>query len=158
MSPFIYVALCAYVTSLFECEINFQGATYSCFLELNHFETNGDSAHSRSNSIIALERNSTGQAQKMPHFLKYVHAYGGVVRVIDFLKTTLDDEECIGAIRMECIKKAATAIKRITYAGDDDNDEGIVKMIATSVADFKGIETVLLASNEYTGGDDIAHH
>jgi hypothetical protein len=31
---------------------------------------------------------------------------------------------------MECTKKAATAIKRITYAGDDDNNEGIAKMIA----------------------------
>ena len=56
---------------------------------------------------------------------------------------------------MECTKKAATAIKRITYAGDDDNNEGIAKMIAIC-GWFKGIETLLLASNEYTGGDDIA--
>jgi hypothetical protein len=31
-----------------------------------------------------------------------------------------------------------------------------VKMIAAYVADSKGIETVLLWSNEYTGGDGIA--
>lgn len=54
---------------------------------------------------------------------------------------------------MEFIKKAATAIKRIIYAGEMTTmRESCDKMIATSVADSKGIETVFLWRHRTTKG------
>ena len=130
---------------------NFQGAAYSCFLVLNHFESNGDPAHSRSNSIDAWKKIIWAGTENAL-FFKYVHAYGGVDRVIDsrLLYTTNNAlEQSIWNVskRQQQLSKGSFMQETMTTMR-----KSCVKMIATSVADYKGIETDFLWRHRTTKG------
>lgn len=88
-------------------------------------------------------------------------AYGGVPRVLDFLKDTIDmdDEICVGAVRMQCIAEAAYVLMQVCYRKEGGGTFQIAKTNAMAVVnyhnhDHDGIQTVLLASDEYAGGND----
>jgi hypothetical protein len=102
-------------------------------------------------------------------FLENFYRYAGVIRVLDFLKTTImeddddddDDEEeyvVVGGgatttttIRMECIEIVVRIIAQVTYAGETNKE--IATKIATAVVDCDGIQTLLQAAGDkYTGG------
>jgi hypothetical protein len=88
-------------------------------------------------------------------FLKSFHTYGGIVKVLDFLKATMNDVNCKGSIRMKCIEKAARVIAMVAVVREDAMNKDIAAKIATTLLDCDGINTLINASEEYTGGDDI---
>ena len=52
---------------------------------------------------------SNGQTQNAGIW-KTVHQYSWVVKLVDFLKKTMKDGNCVGAVRVECIEMAAIFI------------------------------------------------
>ena len=88
-------------------------------------------------------------------FLKLFHACGGVLSVLNFLIRTMDDGNCVGAVRIECIDNAALIIVDTTYPGENNVNEDIAKKIATSLMECDGINALINASEEYSGGDDV---
>jgi hypothetical protein len=67
----------------------------------------------------------------------------------------MNDVNCKGSIRMECIEIAANVIAWVTFSGENDDNEEIAKKIAITLLNCDGIDTLISASEEYTGGDDI---
>jgi hypothetical protein len=88
-------------------------------------------------------------------FLKLFHACGGVLSVSNFLIKTMNDGNCVGAVRMECINKAASVIKNTTYSGKNNVNADIAAKIATSLMECDGVNTLINASEEYNDGDDV---
>ena len=74
------------------------------------------------------------------------------MKVLDFLRTTLDDESCVGSIRMKCIYVALAVICVVCYPEDDHISKDIATMIASTAVKYDGIQTLLAANDEYTGG------
>ena len=89
-------------------------------------------------------------------FLKLFHACGGVLSVLNFLVKTMNDGNCVGVVRMKCIDDAASIIANTTYRGENNVNEDITKKIATSLVECDGINTLINASEEYSGGDDAS--
>mmetsp|Transcript_48063 Transcript_48063/g.54460 ORF Transcript_48063/g.54460 Transcript_48063/m.54460 type:complete len:455 (+) Transcript_48063:223-1587(+) len=104
-------------------------------------------------------------------YLQYFHRYAGVVKVLDFLQQTLHDATCQGPSRMECIGKAALVIQAVcsvsaaTVVVVDDSticstsneeEEPIASQIAETLIECGGIDILIEASQEYTGGDDLS--
>jgi hypothetical protein len=118
--------------------------------------------YSRDESLDALDKLFEWAYTRDTNFLKNFYRYAGVIRVVDFLKTTImeeDDEESVivggggGAttIRMECIEIVVRVIAQATYAGDQNKE--IATKMATAVVDCDGIQTLLQAAGDkYTGG------
>jgi hypothetical protein len=77
------------------------------------------------------------------------------VRVVDFLKATMNDVTCKGLIRTECIVKAAHVISTVIFKGENSINEDIAAKIATTLIDCDGMDTLINVSEEYTGGKDI---
>jgi hypothetical protein len=111
--------------------------------------------YSRDESIRALENLHDWAFTEDADFLKSFHTYGGIAKVLDFLKATMNDVNCKGSIRMECIEIAANVIAWVTFSGENDDNEEIAKKIAITLLNCDGIDTLISASEEYTGGDDI---
>ncbi|OEU10357.1 hypothetical protein FRACYDRAFT_247390 [Fragilariopsis cylindrus CCMP1102] len=88
-------------------------------------------------------------------FLKLLRACGGISSVLTFLIKTMYDGNCVGANRMECIKYAALIIGNATYLGENNVNEDIAKKMVTSIMECDGINPLIAASEEYSGGDDI---
>jgi hypothetical protein len=111
--------------------------------------------YSRDEALRTLERLSKWAFTHDSDFLKSFHRYSGVVKVLDFLKKTMKDGNCIGAVRMECIKKAANVIANVTHHGGNNENVDIATKIATTLMECDGINTLINASEEYAGGDDV---
>ncbi|OEU08671.1 hypothetical protein FRACYDRAFT_249572 [Fragilariopsis cylindrus CCMP1102] len=111
--------------------------------------------YSRDESLRALDNLYTWASKGDNDSLKSFHIYGGIVKVLDFLKATMNDVNCKGSIRMECIEKAARVISTVTHTGENDENKNIATKNATTLLDCDGIDTLINASEEYTGGDDI---
>jgi len=45
-----------------------------------------------------------------------------LTKVFDFIKATLNDENCVGSIRWECIRKEARVICRVCHDGEDGSN------------------------------------
>jgi hypothetical protein len=105
--------------------------------------------YSRDESLRALNNLNTWALTNDSDFFKSFHTYGGIVRVLDFLKATMNDVNCKGSIRMECIESAADVISQVTF-----NNEIAAKII-TTLLDCDGIDTLINASDEYIGGYDL---
>jgi hypothetical protein len=88
-------------------------------------------------------------------FLKLFHTCGGISSVLTFLMKTMYDGNCVGANRMECIKYAALIIGNTTDPGENNVNEDIAKDFVTSIMECDGINPLIAASEEYSGGDDI---
>jgi hypothetical protein len=111
--------------------------------------------YSRDESVRALANLHKWACTEDHAFLKSFHTYGGIAKVLDFLKATMNDGNCKGSIRMECIESAANVISTVTYSGENDDNNEIAKDIATTLLNCDGINTLISASEEYTGGGDI---
>lgn len=110
--------------------------------------------YSRDDSLLALEKMIGWAVTEDSNVLKYFHMYAGVIKVLDFLKTTLDDETCVGSIRWKCIDMAASVICNVCYFGADNSNEDIATEILISAVKYGAIQTLLAANEEYTGGND----
>jgi len=85
----------------------------------------------------------------------YLHnfdAYGGVLKLLDFIQTTLVDEETnkddvAGTICMGCIGKAACCIANVIYLGEDNTNVAIATKMTTTLVNYNGIQTLLIANN-----------
>jgi len=85
-------------------------------------------------------------------FLQNFDAYGGVLKLLDFIQTTLVDEETnkndgSGTICMGCIGKAACCIANVIYLGEDNTNLAIATKMATTLVNYNGIQTLLIANN-----------
>ncbi|OEU11403.1 hypothetical protein FRACYDRAFT_245902 [Fragilariopsis cylindrus CCMP1102] len=107
--------------------------------------------YSRDESVRALENLYNWALTGDNDFLKLFYTYGGIVRVVDFLKATMDDVNCEGSIRMECIADAAGVIAQIAYQEENFINNEIVAKIVATLLDCDGITTLIAASEEYTG-------
>ena len=76
--------------------------------------------------------------------------------VLNFIKKTMNDGNCVGQVRMGCIEKAATVIGMVIYPGENKVNEDIANKIATSLMECDGINALINASKEYSGGDDVS--
>ena len=62
--------------------------------------------YSRDESLRAINHLHNWALTGDNDFFKSFHIYGGIVKVLDFLKATMNDVNCKGSIRMECIGRA----------------------------------------------------
>jgi hypothetical protein len=111
--------------------------------------------YSRDEALRTLDRLSKWASTQDSDFLRSFHRYSGVVKVLDFLKKTMKDGNCIGAVRMECIKKAASVIVNVVHTGRNNENVDIATKIAITLMECDGINTLINASEEYAGGDDV---
>jgi len=108
-------------------------------------------------SVLTLEKLFDWAETKDPDYLRYFDRYSGVVKVLDFLEQIMKDSTCKGAIRMECIGKAALVIKSVCSSVEDgSNNNDVASKIASTLIECEGIDTLIDASREYTGGDNIS--
>eukprot|EP00536_Pseudo-nitzschia_multiseries_P011913 jgi/Psemu1/30483/gm1.30483_g len=99
--------------------------------------------------LRALERLSEWAHTQDTTLLKHFLTYGGVVKVVDFLREQVDDPRCEGDFLMECIHKACDVICNVCFVGKHGINEDIAVVNATVVVKYEGIEALLLASNQY---------
>ena len=107
--------------------------------------------YSREESLRALKVLYKWALTEDVDFVKLFNTYAGIVRVVDFLKATMNDTHCKGSMRMRCIENAAAVIAKIA---NTDENEIVTKIVATLV-DCDGINALIAASEEYTGGKDV---
>ena len=112
--------------------------------------------YSRVEACCALDTLFKWSGTEDSEYLKYFHVYGGIVKVVDFLKAIMINSNCVGTVRMECIEKAADVISEVcSYSGDNGNTSEIVTKLITSAMDYDVIGTLINVSEEYSGGDDV---
>ncbi|VEU36431.1 unnamed protein product [Pseudo-nitzschia multistriata] len=99
--------------------------------------------------LRALERLAEWAHTQDTNLLKHFLTYGGVVKVVDFLREQIEDPRCEGEFLMECIHKACDVICNVCFVGKFGINEDIAVVNATVVVKYEGIETLLMASNEY---------
>ncbi|OEU11738.1 hypothetical protein FRACYDRAFT_244861 [Fragilariopsis cylindrus CCMP1102] len=118
--------------------------------------------YSRDESLEALDTLFEWAYTRDTNFLTNFYLYGGVIRIVDFLKTTIMEEVVVGGgggaaptttttIRLECIEIVVRVIAQVTYAGETNKE--IATKIATAVVDCDGIRILLQAAgdtNKYT--------
>ena len=117
-------------------------------VETDHF--------SRVEAIFTLQKIYNWMHKKDANFLKHFYLQGGIIKVLDFLTVTMNDVNCTGDIRFDSIRQAARVIRCVAKAGVGaaDNKDIILKILAFAV-DSGGLDTLINASEEYNGGDDI---
>jgi hypothetical protein len=111
--------------------------------------------YSRDDALCTLNRLQKWALTEDPNFLKSFHRYSGVVKLLDFLNKTMKDGNCVGTVRMECIEKTSRVIVSVTYSGENRVNTEIATNIAKSSMECDGIDTLINASEEYNGGDDV---
>jgi hypothetical protein len=87
--------------------------------------------------------------------LKWFDIHGGVAKVLDFLKETTKDMNCVGAIRMDCIACSTRVIWQVTCLGENGSNKDVATKIPATLMDCDGINTLIDASEEYTEGEDV---
>ena len=94
-------------------------------------------------------------------FLKSFHAYGGILRVLDFLKVVMTDPTSVGwsKILFDCFEEVTDIIARISYPCADGSNIEIVRKILLTVIDheYDGIATLIRVSEDCTGRHEIVH-
>ena len=111
--------------------------------------------YTREEALRTLEKLNKWAFTKDGDFLKLFHACNGVLIVLNFIKKTMNDGNCVGQVCMECIEKAAKVIGMVIYPGENKVNEDIANKIATSLMECDGITALINASKEYSGGDDV---
>ena len=109
--------------------------------------------YSRQESLCALENLNNWTLTEDPDFFKWFDIHAGAVKVLDFLTETMKDPECVGVIRFKCIENAAYVITGFCYQGEKGVNKDITTKIATTLVNYDGINTLIKASEEYTGED-----
>ena len=105
--------------------------------------------YSRDESLEALDTLFEWAYTRDTTFLTNFYKYGGVIRIVDFLKTTITEDDVVGR-RLECIEIVVRVIAQVTYAGETNQE--IATKIATAVMDCDGIQILLQAAA--IAGDD----
>ena len=113
--------------------------------------------YSRAEAIGTLIKLNQWLLKNDANFLKYFHFHGGIIKVLDFVTATMNDVNCTGNIRFDCIKHAAAVIRFVvsSEAVETNNYDTILKILASAV-NYGGLDILINASEEYTGGDDIS--
>ncbi|OEU06746.1 hypothetical protein FRACYDRAFT_253515 [Fragilariopsis cylindrus CCMP1102] len=111
--------------------------------------------YTREEALYTLERLLKWTCTKNGNILRLFHACNGVLIVLNFIKKTMNDGNCVGQVRMECIGKAAQAIRGVIYRGENNVNKDIAKKISKSLIECDGINTLINASEEYNGGEDV---
>ena len=111
--------------------------------------------YSRDEKLCTLERLHKWAQTEDGEFLKLFHACSGVLSVLNFIKKTMNNGNCVGQVRMDCIEKAAQIIIHSTYSGTNKVNKKIATKIVTSLMECDGINTLINASEEYNGGEDV---
>ena len=91
-------------------------------------------------------------------FLKSFLVLGAGVIVLNFLTATMNDVNCTGNNRLECIEGAALVIADAARGGRKDGPQGtnrgVAMKIVTSIVEYNGVSILINASKEYIGGDN----
>ena len=94
-------------------------------------------------------------------FLKSFHAYGGILRVLDFLKVVMTDPTSVGwsKILFDCFEEVTDIIARISYPCADGSNIEIVRKILLTVIDheYDGIATLIRVSEDCTSRHKLVH-
>lgn len=107
--------------------------------------------YSRYETLRTLERVCKSARRQDPDFLQSFNIHHGILEVLDFLKATLKDANCVGTIRMKCIKKSAYIVMCVCCPGEDNSYKHITTNIAASAINYNGIATLINASEEHFG-------
>ena len=110
-----------------------------------------DTQLSRNESLSALNKiNSWSNAEDDEMFLKNFMENGGILKVLDFLNSTIDDGNCTGAIRMKRFELAAYVIGNVCNIrpGEGTIKQYIMKENRTHFVNNDGVRTLLLAHGE----------
>ncbi|OEU18250.1 hypothetical protein FRACYDRAFT_236523 [Fragilariopsis cylindrus CCMP1102] len=112
--------------------------------------------YTREEALYTLVRLSKWAETENGNFLKSFHACNGGLIVLNFIKKTMNDGNCVGQVRMECIEKAAQVVREVTYSVYENQvNFEIETKIAASIMECDGITTLINASEEYNGGEDV---
>ncbi|MGK3742781.1 MAG: hypothetical protein ACI90V_009637 [Bacillariaceae sp.] len=114
--------------------------------------------YSRNEALCTLDRLYKWAFTKDSDFLKSFHVCGEVLSVLTFLKKTMNDGNCVGAARMECVESAFLIFANITYTGESNVNMEIATNMAITLMECDGINTLINSSEEYAGGDNTAPH
>ena len=110
--------------------------------------------YSREEAIGTLIKLHQWLGKEDAHFLKCFYSYGGVIKVFDCITVTMHDVNCKGEIRSNCIGLSASVIMRVAYLGFGVTNKDIALKILISALDYGGLDILINASEEYTGGED----
>jgi hypothetical protein len=119
---------------------------YLCHIDI--CANTGHSMFCREETLVALDKLGKWAYSEDSTFFENFDTFGGVARVLYFLRTVADNETCEAVVRMKFLRKAVRLIARVCFLGVDETIMDIVKKNATNVVYVGGIETLLLASNE----------
>jgi len=110
---------------------------------------------SREEALATLKQLYKWVDTKDGNLLKYLHFHGGIIKVLDFLTATMNDVNCTGDIRFNCIGWAARVIRCVAQKGvyAADNKDIILKILASAL-DYGGLDVLVNASEEYIGGNN----
>jgi hypothetical protein len=111
--------------------------------------------YTREEALYTLARLSKWAETEKGNFLKLFHKCNGILIVLNFLINIMNDGNCVGQVRMECIEKAAQVIRSVIYPGENKVNEDIAKKISKSLIECDGINTLINATEEYNGGEDV---
>ena len=119
---------------------------YLCHIDI--FANTGHSMFYRGEALVALDTMGKWAYSEDSTFFDNFDTFGGVARVLYFLRTVTDNETCERVVRMKFIRKAVRLTARVCFLGVDETIMDIVKNNARNAVYVGGIETLLLASNE----------
>jgi hypothetical protein len=111
--------------------------------------------YSREEALRTLERLHKWAKTQDSGFLTSFHVCNGVQSVLNFIKKTMNDGNCVGQVRIECIEKAVAVITNSTHSGRNKVNMGITMKIATSFVKHDGINTLINVSEEYSSRGDV---
>ena len=111
--------------------------------------------YTREEALYTLVRLSKWAKTKNGNFLRLFHACNGVLIVLNFIKKTMNDGNCVGQVRMECIEKAAQVITGVINPDKNKVNFPLAAKIAASILECDGINTLINASEEYDGREDV---
>ena len=113
--------------------------------------------YSRKDGAATLRKMSIWLRTGDTDFLKSFHVLGACVKVLLFLTATMNDINCEGNDRSECISDAAMVIADAACGGVEViavANKDIVIKIVTSIVEYNGVNILINASEEYIGGED----
>ena len=80
--------------------------------------------YSRIEALLALDNLYIWACTHDLDLLKWFDIHGGVAKVLDFLKETMKDMNCVGTFCMDCIARAACVIWQVTCPGEKRIQQG----------------------------------
>lgn len=111
--------------------------------------------YSGQESLKAIDKLSLWAQTQDSDLLKHLLTYGGVVKVVDFLNEKIEEAEtCRRDLLIESIYKSADFLCNVCFIGKHGINEDIAVVNSTVVIKYRGIETLLQASQMYNISDN----